>query len=128
MHLSEHVKIFLPCQNFSLDKRRGKEHSGPCDQSELKVRIRLSLLRFQVVKTHCVESVVDDVLQVFAHSDLLHQLVLVAVHSSQLAHVGEDVLQAVGKLEGVHVVESVLQVAIVNIKYFSFELRRTLIT
>ena len=62
----------------------------------------------KTAETHCVESVVDDVLQVFAHSDLLHQLVLVTVHSGQLAHVGEDVLQAVGQLEGVHVVQAVL--------------------
>lgn len=38
-------------------------------------------------------------LQVLAHADLPHQLVLVAVHACQLAHVGKDVLQTVGQLQ-----------------------------
>lgn len=37
-------------------------------------------------------------LQVFAHPDLSHQLVLVAVHACQLTHVGKDVLQAISQL------------------------------
>jgi len=32
--------------------------------------------------TYSVESIVNEMLQVFAHSDLSHQLVLVAVHAS----------------------------------------------
>ena len=43
----------------------------------------------------CVETVVDDVLQVFAHANLPHQLVLVAVHPSQLAHMSKCVLQTI---------------------------------
>ena len=50
-----------------------------------------------------VEPVVDQVLQVLAHADLPHQPVLVAVHAGELADVREDVLQAVGELERVHV-------------------------
>ena len=61
------------------------------------------------MQTHCVESVVDDVFEILAHPDLLHQLVLVTVHARQLAHVGKDVLKAVGKLERVDVVQAVLK-------------------
>ena len=59
-----------------------------------------------------VEAVVDDVLEILAHPDLLHQLVLVPVHAGQLAHVRHGVLQPVRQLEGVHVVESVLHVGV----------------
>lgn len=38
-------------------------------------------------------TVVDEMLQVLAHAHLTHQTVLVAVHTGQLPHVGEDVLQ-----------------------------------
>ena len=48
--------------------------------------------------THCVEAVVDDMLDVFAHPDLSHQLVLVAVHPSQLTHMGKDVLHTISQL------------------------------
>lgn len=48
--------------------------------------------------------------KILAHSDLSHQLVLVAVHARQLTHVGEDVLQAISQLERVHIVQSVLDV------------------
>lgn len=59
-----------------------------------------------------VESVVDQVLQVLAHANLPHQLVLVAIHPRQLADVSEDVLQAVGELEGVDVVQAILHVRV----------------
>ena len=59
-----------------------------------------------------VESVVDEVLEVLAHADLPHELVLVAVHARQLADVGKDVLDAVSELERVHIVESVLDVRV----------------
>lgn len=51
------------------------------------------------MKTYSVESVVDEMLQVFAHADLSHQFVLVAVHPSQLTHVSEDVLKPVSQLK-----------------------------
>lgn len=38
-------------------------------------------------------------LQVLAHPDLSHQLVLVAIHASQLTHMGKDVLQAICQLQ-----------------------------
>lgn len=49
--------------------------------------------------TYGVEPVVDQMLQIFAHSDLSHQLVLVAVHACQLTHVSKDVLQPIGQLQ-----------------------------
>lgn len=45
--------------------------------------------------TYSVEAVVDEMLEIFAHPDLSHQLVLVAVHSCQLTNVGKDVLQPI---------------------------------
>lgn len=47
-------------------------------------------------------------LQILAHSDLSHQFVLVSIHSSQLTHMGKDILKTIGQLEGVHVVKAVL--------------------
>ena len=49
--------------------------------------------------THCVEAVVDNVLEVLAHAYLPHQLVLVPVHPRQLAHVSIRVLYTIRKLE-----------------------------
>ena len=43
--------------------------------------------------------VVDDMLEVLAHPDLLHELVLVSVHAGQLTHMGHGVLETVSKLE-----------------------------
>ena len=51
--------------------------------------------------TYSVESVVNKMFEIFAHSDLLHQLVFVSVHSSQLSHVGKYVLQSICQLEAV---------------------------
>lgn len=48
--------------------------------------------------TYCVEPVVDEMFQVFAHSNLPHQFVLVPVHPRELTHVGKDVLQAICQL------------------------------
>lgn len=38
-------------------------------------------------------------LQIFAHPDLSHQLVLVAVHAGQLTNMSKDVLQPIGQLQ-----------------------------
>lgn len=51
------------------------------------------------LQTYRVEAVVDEMLQVLAHSDLSHQLVLVPVHASQLTHVSKDVLQSICQLQ-----------------------------
>lgn len=62
--------------------------------------------------TYSIESVVDQMLEILAHSDLPHQFVFVPVHSSQLAHVSKYVLKSVRQLEGIHVVEPVLDVRV----------------
>mmetsp|Transcript_26458 Transcript_26458/g.83860 ORF Transcript_26458/g.83860 Transcript_26458/m.83860 type:complete len:710 (-) Transcript_26458:29-2158(-) len=59
-----------------------------------------------------VEAVVDQVLQVLAHAHLPHQPVLVPVHAGQLPHVGKDVLQAIGELEGIDVTQTELHVTV----------------
>lgn len=51
-------------------------------------------------------------LQILAHPDLPHELVLVSVHAGELADVREDVLQPVSQLERVHVVQAVLDVRV----------------
>ena len=49
--------------------------------------------------TYCVESVVDQMFQIFAHSDLFHQFVLISVHSSQLTNMCEHILKTISKLK-----------------------------
>lgn len=61
--------------------------------------VRWSGGRQRVLATHRVEAVVEDMFQVFAHANLSHQLVLVAVHARQLADVCKDVLQSIGQLQ-----------------------------
>ena len=61
-----------------------------------------------------VEAVVDQVFQIFAHADLPHQFVLVTVHSGELADVGEDVLEPIGQLESIDIVQSILNVGVDN--------------
>ena len=53
-----------------------------------------------------------DVLEVLAHPDLAHELVLVAVHARELSNVGEGELEAVGELERVDIAEAVLDVRV----------------
>jgi hypothetical protein len=52
--------------------------------------------------------------QILCHPDLLHELVLVSVHSRKLTDMGEEVLQSVRKLESVDVTKSELDVGIDN--------------
>jgi hypothetical protein len=51
-------------------------------------------------------------LEILAHTDLPHELVLVSVHSRELTDVSEGELKSVGELEGVDVAESVLDVRV----------------
>ena len=44
-----------------------------------------------------------------AHADLSHQLVLVAVHAGELAHVAEGVLQPIRQLERIHIAQPELR-------------------
>lgn len=59
-----------------------------------------------------IEPVVDDVLDILAHSDLTHDSVLVPVDTSQLAQVGIHVLKGISQLECVNIAQSVLHVAV----------------
>lgn len=59
-----------------------------------------------------VEPVVDEVLEVLAHANLPHELVLVAVHARELPDVAKGVLQAVGKLVRIDVAEPKLHVGV----------------
>lgn len=51
-------------------------------------------------------------LEILAHSDLTHELVLVPVHSSQSTDMREDVLQGVRELESVDISETELDVRV----------------
>lgn len=62
--------------------------------------------------THGIEPVVNEMLQILTHAYLPHELVLVSVHAGELTDVCKDVLQAIGQLERVHVVEAVLHVRV----------------
>mmetsp|Transcript_38034 Transcript_38034/g.88955 ORF Transcript_38034/g.88955 Transcript_38034/m.88955 type:complete len:246 (-) Transcript_38034:1571-2308(-) len=59
-----------------------------------------------------VEAVVDEVLQILAHSHLSHQSVLVSVHTGELTHVGVDVLQAIRQLVSIDVAQAELHVTV----------------
>jgi hypothetical protein len=60
----------------------------------------------------CIEAIVDEVLQVFRHSDLSHELVLVTVHARQGANVRKGILKSVRELEGVNIAKAVLDMGI----------------
>ena len=62
--------------------------------------------------TYCVKSVVDEMFDIFTHTDLSHQLVLVAIHAGQLANVSEHILQTIRQLEGVDVAQAILYVTV----------------
>lgn len=49
--------------------------------------------------THSVEAVIEQMLEVLAHANLPHQLVLVAVHARQLADMCKYVLKSVRQLQ-----------------------------
>ena len=64
--------------------------------------------------TYSIEAVVDDMLEILAHSNLFHQLVFVTVHSSKLTNMCKHILEAISQLERVHIVQSVLDMTIQN--------------
>jgi len=45
--------------------------------------------------TYCIKSVIDEMFDVFTHSDLSHQFVLVSVHPSQLSNVSKHILYTI---------------------------------
>ena len=53
-------------------------------------------------------------LQIFAHPNLSHQLVLVTVHSGQMTNMRENVMQSISQLEGIHISQSILNMRINN--------------
>lgn len=55
--------------------------------------------RYNITTNYRVEPVVDDMLEIFAHADLSHQLVLVSIHSSQLSNMSKRVLNTISKLK-----------------------------
>jgi hypothetical protein len=59
-----------------------------------------------------VESVVDDVFDVFAITNLSHKPVLVPVHSRQISHMGEYVLKSVSELKGVYIPQPELHMGV----------------
>jgi hypothetical protein len=59
-----------------------------------------------------IEAIVDEVLQVFRHSDLSHELVLVTVHARKGTNVRKDVLKGIRELEGVNIAKPVLDMGI----------------
>jgi hypothetical protein len=61
-----------------------------------------------------VEAIIDEVLEVLAHTNLAHQSILVAIHACELANMSKDVLEAICKLEGIDVAQSELDVGIDN--------------
>ena len=67
-----------------------------------------------IIETYGIETVVDNMFQIFAHPDLFHQLVLVAIHARQLSNMSKHVLQTISQLEGIHIVQAVLHVRIHN--------------
>ncbi len=56
--------------------------------------------------------VVNQVLEILAHSNLPHKLVLVPIHTSQLPHMTERILQPVCQLIRIHVPQPKLHVAV----------------
>ena len=46
--------------------------------------------------------------QVFAHTKLLHQFVLITIHACQFTNVSEYILKTVGKLKRVHIAQTIL--------------------
>mmetsp|Transcript_27303 Transcript_27303/g.78698 ORF Transcript_27303/g.78698 Transcript_27303/m.78698 type:complete len:112 (-) Transcript_27303:1958-2293(-) len=61
-----------------------------------------------------IESVVNQMLQVLAHSDLPHQTILVPVHSRELTDVVEGILQTVRVLIGIDIAKAELHMGINN--------------
>lgn len=76
----------------------------------ISLNIAVTHLHQIELNTYSVEPVVDKMFEIFTHADLSHEFVLVAVHASQLADMSKHVLQSVGQLKGIYVVQSVLHV------------------
>lgn len=102
--------------------------TGPCRKRKRVREIEIiwhvlyifhKTLEMKYPSAHSVESVVDDMLEIFAHSDLPHQLVLVSVHSRQLSNVSKCVLQSIRQLKCIHVAKTILDMRV------DYQLRQT---
>ena len=75
-----------------------------------------------------IETVVYQMFDIFAHSHLTHQSILVSVHASQLTHMCEGVLQSIRKLERIDVTQAILHKRIHHqlrqAQYLSCEMKR----
>ena len=60
----------------------------------------------------CIEAIVDEVLQVFRHSDLSHEFVLVTVHARQGTNMRKGILKGICELKGVNIAKPVLDMGI----------------
>lgn len=70
------------------------------------------IYRRNIIFNYRIESIVNQMLQIFAHANLSHQFVFVAIHSSQLTDMSKNILQTVGQLECIHIVQAILNVRI----------------
>lgn len=59
-----------------------------------------------------IEAIVNQMLQIFAHTNLSHEFIFITIHSGKLTNMSENVLQTIGQLESINVVQSVLHVRI----------------
>ena len=67
-----------------------------------------------IENTYGIESIVNHMLQVFAHPNLLHQFVFVSVHASQLSNMSENVLQSICELKCIYIIQSILYMGVNN--------------
>jgi hypothetical protein len=61
-----------------------------------------------------IEAIIDEVLQVFCHSDLSQELVLVMVRAHKGTNGCKDILKGICELEGVSLAKTVLDISINN--------------
>ena len=97
---NKHFKTIPLSKNSTLSQPRLKKQNKRKKPNKAK-HYQHANNRFHK-ETYSVKPVINQVLDVFAHPDLSHELVLVSVHSSQLTNMGEDVLQAISKLKYTH--------------------------
>jgi hypothetical protein len=60
------------------------------------------------------QTYVDNVLQIFCHTDLSHELVLISVHARKLADVRKSELKPVRKLESIDIRKTILHMRVDN--------------
>lgn len=71
----------------------------------------------------CIEVIVDDVLWVFCHSDLLHKLGLVMVDACKGTNVCKDILKSIHELEGDNIAKVVYELEGVDVAKVAHKLK-----